>query len=56
MVTTGATKRVDFVFKNARLIDGSGMPSYIGGLAVDNDRIVAIGNVDDYYGANTHDL
>ncbi|MGO1117642.1 N-acyl-D-amino-acid deacylase family protein [Rhodovibrionaceae bacterium A322] len=32
------------------------MPSYIGGLAVDDDRIVAVGNVDEYIGANQHDL
>lgn len=33
----------DWVFRNARIIDGTGAPSFIGDLAVIGDRIAAIG-------------
>jgi len=42
MTTTGA-KRVDCIFRNARLIDGLGNPSLQADIAVADDRIVAIG-------------
>ena len=35
----------DFVIRNARLIDGSGVPSRPGDLAVRDDRIVALGDL-----------
>ncbi len=37
----------DLVIRNARIVDGSGSPSSDGDLAVDGDRITAIGDVGD---------
>ena len=38
--------RPDLVIRNARLIDGTGGPAYPGSLAVNDDRISAIGDLD----------
>lgn len=35
----------DLVIRNARVVDGSGSPSFEGAVAVDGDRIVAVGEV-----------
>lgn len=40
------TNDANLIIRNARLIDGSGGPSVMGGLAVRDDRIVALGDVD----------
>src|SRR5947209_7987999 len=37
----------DLVIKNARVIDGSGMPAYTADVAVQAGRIAAIGRIDD---------
>ena len=37
--------KADFIIRNARLIDGSGGPSYPGDLAVQDDRIIALGDL-----------
>ena len=44
-------RRVDLIFRAARLIDGSGGPSRRGDLAVSGDRIVALGDLGDWRGA-----
>src|SRR5436305_345684 len=36
----------DLVIKNGRIVDGSGMASYGGDVAISGDRIVAMGRVD----------
>jgi len=36
----------DLVIRNARIVDGSGRPAFDGDVAVDGDRIVAVGVVD----------
>jgi N-acyl-D-aspartate/D-glutamate deacylase len=36
----------DLLIKNATIVDGSGGAPYLGSVAVDNGRIVAVGNVD----------
>jgi N-acyl-D-amino-acid deacylase len=43
IMTTTSVKRIDCVFRNARLIDGLGNPSLQADIAVADDRIVAIG-------------
>lgn len=40
--------RADLLFKNARIIDGSGEPSWIGDLAVVDDTIAALGDCSDW--------
>ena len=37
----------DLVIRNARIIDGTGAPAFKGDLAVNGDKIVAVGRVDD---------
>src|SRR6185369_3683508 len=37
----------DVVVKNARIVDGSGMPSTIGDVAVAGDKIAAVGRIKD---------
>ncbi len=41
----GSSAKPDLVIRNARLIDGSGAPSRMGDLAVTDDRIVALGEL-----------
>ncbi|MFQ5775171.1 MAG: amidohydrolase family protein [Kiloniellaceae bacterium] len=41
----------DLVFRNARIIDGTGAPSRRGDVAVSDDRIVALGDLSDLAGA-----
>ncbi len=38
---------IDLLLKNGRIYDGSGMPSYIADLAIQNGRIQAIGRIND---------
>lgn len=38
----------DFVIKNATIIDGRGNPSFTGGIAVDREKIIAIGNISNF--------
>jgi len=38
---------MDLVFRDVRIVDGTGAPSYVGDVAVSDGRISAIGNVDD---------
>lgn len=40
----------DLVIRNANIVDGSGAPAFTGDIAVDGDRIVAVGVVDDVGG------
>ena len=40
-------REFDIVFRNARIIDGTGGPSRRGDLAVRGDRIAAIGDLGD---------
>ncbi|MFN8051490.1 MAG: amidohydrolase family protein [Acidimicrobiales bacterium] len=37
----------DLVIRNGRIVDGSGGPSFVGDVAIDGDRIVAVGEVAD---------
>lgn len=37
------------LFKNAKIYDGTGAKGYVGNVLVENDRIVAVGDVDDDY-------
>jgi len=37
----------DLVLKNGRIYDGSGMPSFLGDVAIQNGRIAGIGRIDD---------
>ena len=43
------------VIRNARIVDGSGQPSYPGDIAIEDDRIVAVGEVADFDDAKTID-
>jgi N-acyl-D-amino-acid deacylase len=52
---TGTSAKPDLVIRNARLIDGSGGPSRLGDLAVADDRIVALGDLDGTRGAREID-
>jgi N-acyl-D-amino-acid deacylase len=36
----------DLVIKDAQIVDGSGAPAFVGDVAIDGDRIVAVGTVD----------
>ena len=46
---------VDVVLRNGQIYDGSGQPPRAGGVAVDNGRIVAVGDVDGYRGRDEID-
>ncbi len=48
-------RKLDLRITNARLIDGTGGPSLAGGLAVDDDRIVAVGEVSAFEGGREID-
>ena len=37
---------MDLVIKNARIVDGSGMPAYHGDVGVKDGRIVEVGTID----------
>ena len=37
------TKKVDLILRNARIIDGTGGPSQYGDLAIQDDRLLAVG-------------
>ena len=37
------TKKVDLILRNARIIDGTGEPSQYGDVAIQNDRLLAVG-------------
>ncbi len=46
----------DIVFRNARLVDGTGGPSRLGDLALKDDRIAALGDLGDMRAAREIDL
>ncbi len=48
-------RKLDLRITNARLVDGTGGPSFAGGLAVDDDRIVAVGDVSAFQGGREID-
>lgn len=48
-------QRHDIIIRNARIIDGSGEPSINGDLAVDDDRIAAVGDLSQAQGATEID-
>ena len=52
---TSAAAKPDLVIRNARLIDGTGAPSRSGDVAVADDRIVALGDLDRAAGAREID-
>ena len=37
------TKKVDLILRNARIIDGTGEPSQYGDVAIQDDRLLAVG-------------
>ena len=37
----------DLVIRNGKIVDGSGQPSFMGDIAIQNDRIVKIGLVEE---------
>ena len=37
----------DLVIRNGRILDGTGTPGYVGDVAIQGDRIVAVGKIDD---------
>jgi len=37
------TKKVDLILRNARIIDGTGGPSQYGDVAIQDDRLLAVG-------------
>ena len=49
------SKQADLVIRNARLIDGTGAPGQRGGLAIHDDRIVALGDLNGWTGARDVD-
>ncbi|WP_119165308.1 N-acyl-D-amino-acid deacylase family protein [Algihabitans albus] len=49
------SKQTDLLIRNATLIDGTGAPARSGGLAVRDDRIVALGDLDGWQGAKDID-
>ncbi len=49
------TQRPDIIIRNARIIDGSGEPSVSGDLAVEGDRISAVGDLSQVQGASEID-
>lgn len=49
------SKQADLVIRNARLIDGTGAPGQRGGLAIRDDRIVALGDLNGWTGARDVD-
>ena len=38
---------MDLVIRNGNIVDGSGLPSYLGDIAINDGRIVKVGNVAD---------
>ena len=36
----------DLIIKNGRIVDGSGLPAYLGDIAINDGRICKIGKVD----------
>lgn len=49
------SKQADLLIRNAALIDGTGAPAQSGGLAVRDDRIVALGDLEGWQGASEID-
>ena len=45
----------DLIFRHAAVIDGSGLPRFTGDVAIDGDRIAAIGNLSDSVGTQEID-
>ena len=45
----------DLIIRGGTLIDGTGSPGYVGDLAVDGDRITALGDLDDATGVTEVD-
>ena len=43
----------DLLLKNGRVVDGSGMPSFFGDVAVNNGKIAAIGKAVPPHGSST---
>ncbi len=50
-----ASKQADLIIRNATLIDGTGAPAVPGGLAVRDDRIVALGELEGWRAARELD-
>ncbi len=50
-----ALPKPDWVIRNARIIDGSGEPSRAGDIAIHDDRIVAVGRLEDLSGGSELD-
>ncbi len=46
----------DILFQNARIVDGTGNPSFYGDVAVENDRIGAVGKISAKEAQQTLDL
>ena len=51
----GSSAKPDLVIRNARLIDGGGGPSRAGDLAIADDRITALGELNGIQGAREID-
>ena len=41
------TQKTDLILRNARLIDGTGAPSQYGDVAILNDRLLVVGELED---------
>mgnify|MGYP002868528490 FL=1 len=39
------SKQVDILIENARIIDGTGSPAFVGGLSIIGNKIDAVGDV-----------
>ena len=52
---SGSSAKPDLVIRNARLIDGGGGPSWTGDLAISDDRIAALGELNGIQGAREID-
>ena len=42
------TQNADFVLRNARIIDGTGGPSQYGDVAIQDDRLLAVGETGNF--------
>ena len=51
----GNGARPDLIIRNARIVDGSGAPSYRGDIAVADDRIAGLGDLGETQGAREID-
>ncbi|GAA5075337.1 D-aminoacylase [Roseibacterium beibuensis] len=47
--------QADIVFRNATVIDGTGAPRFTSSVAVRDDRIVAVGTLEEWSGGTEHD-